>query len=109
MARAKSTKTNRDILRVLQKAKPPLRKAILREADKGVVYSICEICDNTLAGNVPLNSQQKSQLKKYQSILRQLSQNGGHWKTKKKTLVQHGGAFLPILLSVLSSVLPALL
>jgi hypothetical protein len=109
MTPQKKTHLHQDLLKVLVKAKPSLRKAILSEADKALVYTICEICDNTLFGNVPLTPAQKTKIKKHKHIIRKLAQRGEGWQKKKKVLVQHGGAaFIPILLSVLSSVLPAI-
>lgn len=103
-----STPLHKDLLKVLTKAKPSLRKAILREADKALVYSICEICDNTLSGNVPLKDSEKKQLKKYKKVLRQLAERKGSWK-KKKQQVQRGGAILPLLLSLLAPTLGKLI
>lgn len=100
---------HRDLLKILSKAKPSLRKAILREADKPLVYSICEICDNLLSGNVPITPAQKIKLRRHKKVIRDIAKKGEGWQKKRKLLNQHGGAFLPILLSVLSSVLPAIL
>ena len=105
---APSVKTHRAVLQVLQSAKPNLRKAILRESDKALVYAICEICDNLLLGNIPLTTAQKSKLKRYRNDLRRMAQKGEGWKSKKEHLVQKGGAFLPLLLSAVASVLPML-
>jgi len=105
---APSVKTHRAVLEVLQTAKPNLRKAILRESDKSIVYAICEICDNLLIGNIPLTPTQKNKLKRYRDDLRSLAQKGKGWKAKKEHLVQTGGNFLPLLLSVVASVLPSL-
>lgn len=102
-------KHRQDVLRVLKSAKPSLRKAILREADKGVIYSICELCDNTLVNNVPLTAAQKAKLKRHKHAIRHLSRRDVSWKKKKGFLVQRGGSFLPILLSVISSALGSLL
>lgn len=98
-------KQNGDILRVLQTASPKLRKAILKESGKSVVYAICELCDNLLAGNVPVTTEQKHNLKKYKNVLRTLSQRGDGWKTKKRILTRNGGSFLPLLISVIASAL----
>lgn len=108
MAPRSSTHLHKDLLKILVKATPPLRKAILKQADKKLVNSICEICDNTLLGNIPLTTSQKGKVKKHKHIIRKLAQRGQGWKKKRESLTQHGGAFLPILLSVLSSVLPAI-
>jgi hypothetical protein len=96
---------HKDLLSVIQKAKPSLRKAILKEADKALVYSICEICDNTLIGNLKLSDKQKNKIKRHKNTIRKLAQRGGSWQKKKKHLVQTGGAFLPILLSFLAPIL----
>lgn len=106
---APRVKTHRALLHVLQGAKPKLRKAILNESDRDLVYAICEICENLLLGNIKLTEDQRSRLRRYRTELRRLAQRGEGWKTKKKILVQKGGSFLPLLLSVVSSVLPQLL
>ena len=96
---------HKDLLRVLHRARPHLRKAILKHADKALVYSICELCDNTLCGNVPLTPTQKQSLKKHKTILKRLAKRGESWLTKRKALNQKGGSFLPLLLSVLAPTL----
>jgi len=105
---ANSTPLHKDLLKVLAKAKPSLRRAILREADKALVFSICEICDNTLNGNVPLKDSEKKQLRKHKKIIRLLAERRGSWK-KKKHQVQKGGAFIPLLLSLLAPTLGKLI
>lgn len=99
---------NRAVLEVLEKAKAPLRKAIIQHSDREIIYTLCEICDNLLCGNVPLTPPQKTKLKKYQTQIRQLAQRGGGLKAKKAVLLQRGGYLLPVLLSTLASVLPML-
>lgn len=108
MAAGKKT-LHKDLLRVLHHATPSLRKAILREADKPLVYTICELCDNTLSGNVPLTPSQKQKLIRHKVILKKLAKRGESWKIKKKALTQKGGSFLPLLLSVLAPTLGKLL
>lgn len=109
MAPQSRSQLHKDLLKVLVKTTPSMRKAILKEADKNLVNSICEICDNTLIGNIPLTQTQKTKVRKHKHIIRKLAQRGQGWKTKREVLHQHGGAFLPILLSILGSVLPAIL
>jgi len=76
---------HKDLLRVLQRARPSVRKAILKEADKALVYSICELCDNTLSGNVPLTPTQKQKLKKHKTVLKKLAKRGESWVKKEKS------------------------
>ena len=105
---APRVKTHQALLHVLQGAKPNLRRAILQESDKALIYTICEICENLLIGNVNLNEKQRQKLKRYRRQLRRLAERGEGWENKREVLVQSGGAFLPLLLSVVSSILPSL-
>ena len=105
---APRVKTHKAVLQVLQSAKPNLRKAILKESDRSLIFAICEICDNLLLGNIPLTSAQKTKLKAYRAQLRRLAQKGEGWQAKKQLLLQKGGSFLPLLLSAVASVLPSL-
>lgn len=100
--------THKALLEVLKTAKPKLCKAILQHADKALIFSLCEIADNLLSGHIPLSASQKAQLKKYRAHFRRLAHRGEGWHGKKKYLTQKGGAFLPLLLSAVASVLPML-
>ena len=73
---APAVKTPRALLNALQRAKPNLRKAIIRESDKALIYAICEICENLLLGNIPLSEDQKKKLKKYRTQLHRIAQRG---------------------------------
>lgn len=108
MAQTKN-QLHKDLLRVLRHAKAPLRKAILSKADKALIYSICEICENILCGNVALSPPQKSKLKKHKSILKRLVDRKEPWTKKKEALTQTGGSIIPLLLSVLAPTLGKLI
>lgn len=92
-----------EILKILGKVNPPTRKSLLKTADKALIYSICELCDNTLAGNIPLTPSEKQKLAKYKKLLRNIARRGESWKKKRAILVQRGGAgpFIPLLLSII--------
>lgn len=107
----KQTTAHKAYLQVLLHAKPSVRQAILKTADKALIYSICEVCDNTLAGNAPLTRPQVQQLKRYRKIIESLASRGESWIKKRRTLVrnQKGGAFLPLLLGFLAPVVGKLL
>jgi hypothetical protein len=106
---SRSITSHSDVLRALSRARPCMRKSMLKAADIGVVKSICEIADNTLKGNVKLNSKQKSRLSRHKKVLRRLARKGANWKAKKRILVQKGGALIPLLLPLLGGVLSSLL
>jgi hypothetical protein len=72
--------------------------------DKDFVKAIKEIASNTVNKNIPLTVSDKIKLKKYKSVLLDLSYKGG-----KKSLVQSGGGFLPLLVPIVTTVLSSML
>lgn len=92
---------NSEVLRFLHKAKPQYRQAILKAADDNLIKCLCECVHNTLNGKVRLSTAQKKQLSRHKNILRRLTKKGESIKTKKKFIIQKGGAFLPLLLAPL--------
>lgn len=103
--RKKRNSCHKDILRLLSTANPKTRRLLLEHADKPLIYSICEIALNFLSGRVPVSPSDKQRLAKYKNTLRKLATRGQHWQDKKKIVQTGGGAFLPILLSVLGPML----
>lgn len=98
---------NMDTLRLLTKAKPAARKAILKTGDKSLVNALCECSLNVLKGNIPLTTHQKNRLRGYKTTLRALAAKSTPLK-KRRTLLQRGGflgALLPPVLGVLGSIL----
>ena len=93
------------MLYVLKNSKSKLRKSILKEATPELIKTLCEICTNTLQGNIEIPQKSKNHLKKYKRTLRQLSLTKANLPPKRKLLIQKGG-FLPVLLgTILSGVL----
>lgn len=91
---------NKHFLHILKNATPQLRKNILKKANPDLVKALCEICMNTLNGNMKISKSTKSQLKKYKKTLRNLASSKLNLLRKRKILIQKGG-FLPLLLSSL--------
>ena len=87
-----------DVLSVLSKASPPMRKQMIDSASKEVIDTVCECCLNVLKGTIPLSTHQKKCLGKHRHLLRQLVQKKIPVRQKKKMLVQRGGFILPMLL-----------
>lgn len=105
----KRLKANKYILYTLNKAKPKLRKAIIKNSDDALIKALSEISLNTLNGNLELTGGAKNKLKKYKRKLRCIACPKRKLKSKRNILVQEGG-FLPVLISsLLSSVIGALL
>ncbi|KAK3918939.1 Putative uncharacterized transposon-derived protein, partial [Frankliniella fusca] len=59
---APAANTHKAVLQVLQSAKPKLRKVILENSDRALIYAICEICDNLLRGNIPISESHKKMI-----------------------------------------------
>lgn len=103
-------KREADLLRALFYLSGKDRVLLLRKADKRIIRCICECALNVLEGNVALTVKQKTLLRRYVTVLRQLADKKKK-NNKKKIVVQHGaGAFLPtLLLPILTTVLNQLL
>lgn len=97
------------ILQILFKAKPELRHQLLKNADKLLVRTLFECCLNILEGNVPLNDKQKKKLSKQKSWLRKIAKKAGSWKQKRKILQRGGNLLIPILASVVGTLISSLL
>jgi len=100
---------NADFLRVLAKANPKLRRAILECCHNELIKAICEVTLNVLSGVVPLNAQQKGKLKRHKKILRALADRKVSTKKKKEHLNQTGGNFLPALIPPVLTALTSLI
>lgn len=84
------------------------KKRLKKELDDDdFVKCICECCKNILLGNVPLTSQQRSNLKKRKADVRRLANKKISLKSKK-AIIQRGG-FLGAILGPVVSVLGGLL
>lgn len=79
-------------------------KAILKHADAKLINTLSEIAQNCLAGNFKLTGKKREYLSKYKRDLRCLSCSKRSVASKRKLLVQKGGAILPVILgSILAS------
>lgn len=97
---------NEHWLRVLEKANPKLRSAMLSYANDKEITAVCEIIYNIFNNNIHLSPKQKKYLSKYKTKLRQIYKHCcGEKKLGKqklhKSVVQVGGA-LPFILAALA-------
>lgn len=93
-----SVKKHLPILKLLQSAKPKLRKSIISNCDLDFVNTLIECVFNTVKGNIPLTESEKKRLKKFKTVLRKVLKTKGGLCKKRKVIVQNGGTFLPLLL-----------
>ena len=105
---SKRLKKHLELLKLLKKSKPAQRKAILKFADKELIYCLCECIENTLNGNVKLSSAKHHQLSKSAKVLRKIVDRKTKVPKKRDLLVQHGG-FLPALLAPILGVASGLI
>jgi len=93
-----SVKKHLPTLKLLQIAKPKLRKSIINNCDIDFIKTILECIHNTLNGNIKLTTCETAKLKKYKTILRKILREPGNLNKKRVLIVQNGGAFPPVLL-----------
>lgn len=104
---------HKDYLSLLAKSKSRKRRnALIELADRGEILAIAECIHNILRGNVRLPTACARRMRRHKNDMRMLAKKTGSIKSKKKLLKQRGGflpAILPIAVSLLGSVLPAIL
>lgn len=96
---------NKKFLEYYLEADKTRRRSLLQSAKKDQIDCICEVALNVLKKNVPVSSSVRDQLSKHRKYITKIAVEKGAAKSKKRVLVQRGGAFLPLLLS---TVLPFL-
>ena len=104
----KRLRSNLDELKVLRKAKPKLRKSIIRAAEKDLITCLSECSHNVLNGNIQLSAKDKKALKRHRKALRELAKKKLSTTKRRNLLVQRGG-FLPALLAPILTVATTLL
>jgi hypothetical protein len=97
LVRVKNILDQKHLLKELSKNKSRYTRHILTHADSNLVRAICEGILNILEGKVILSAEDKRILEKYKYLLRKLVERGP-LKSKKKILIQKGGAILPFVL-----------
>jgi hypothetical protein len=81
---------------------------LLESASVDLIKVIVECAINKLHGNHKEIKDEKSMLKKYKNRLRVLDNPKISFKSKRKLLVQNGGFIVPLLTSILSGEIGAL-
>ena len=92
-------KKNLPLLKYLATTKPKERNSIIKKGSPKLIKLICEVCLNTLNGNIPLSQQQKNRLKRHKNVLRKLAKS--RLSTDKRKKMMQKGGFLPLLVAPL--------
>ena len=102
--KATTMEDKRSLLKILHKASPKLKKALLADLPSEIVQLLSECALNILKGTVILKKGQKARLRRHRKNLHDLAKTKTPLK-KKKEIIQKGG-FLP---SLLAGILPGLI
>jgi hypothetical protein len=105
----KGLKSKSHFLHVLKDAKPQARRALLTTANDELIAAIVECAINKLNGNHKLTKEDKSKLTKYKRRLRALVNPKISFKSKRKLLTKKGGFIVPLLTSIVTSVIGTLI
>jgi len=102
-------KSQLHFLHVLKDAKPQATRALLASPSDDLIKAIIECAINIRNGNHILTKHEKSKLQKYKNRLRALVNPKISFKNKRKLLNQMGCFIVPLLTTVLSGVIRALI
>ena len=102
-------KKHLELLKVIHRASPQLRKAIISRASADAIRCMCDCSNNVLNGNVELTPEQKRRLVKYKGQLRALIDKRKSVGAKRKILIQSGGGLPLALLGPILAVAVSLL
>jgi hypothetical protein len=95
----KRLRDNEAFVRLATSTSPVQRQQLIDSASKDQIECICECAYNILRKNVPLNSRQAGQLRKYRTVVYKLIDKRLPLSRKKKLIAQQSGGFLPALLA----------
>jgi hypothetical protein len=99
---------SKPLIKMLAKAGPMKRRAILQVGGSDLVHGVSECCLNILNGAVKLTPAQKKKLVKFKKPIRKLADRRVPLTEKHRLITQSGG-FLAPLLAVLGPILGTLL
>ena len=91
---------NASTFKLLHKAKPSLRKAIITKASPELIRCICDCALDVLHRNIAITPHCKRKLSQHKTSLKKLTDKKVSLNTKRKILQQ--GGFLPLILSALT-------
>src|SRR5215813_13203524 len=81
-----------------------LKRQLVDSATSAQLNSLCEVCFNLLQGRLEVSDKKLQKLKKYKNHIRKLAASKKQTLKSKRQILQTGG-FLPLLASLIPSVI----
>ena len=75
-------------------------KHLVNSGSDDLITTLSEICQNLLAGNIPLSEAQLESLQESADVLRTVANKSTPIKRKRTVLVQEGGFLIPALIGI---------
>ena len=100
---------HKDFIKVLLKAKPKLRQALLTHSDTDCIRCLCDIVFNIRTGKISLSSKERKKLKKYKMLMKNVTTKNVPLKRRRSIFIQKGGGLFTILLPAVLSAVTALI
>jgi ribosomal protein S27E len=102
------SKRKHAILLALTKCKKADCKNIYSTFEADTTDVVCDICNNILNGNIKISKKQANELYKHKKALEMLTNKQVNKSVKKNIIKQKGGFIIPIIASVIGSVISLL-
>ena len=106
---SRRVKGNYDILKVLAKCKPHMRRAIIKAADKNLLEAITECFLNICKDTIKISPKTYKKLASYSNHIEIVADKSKPLAKRKRVILQKGDGFLPLLLAPVLEQLASLL
>ena len=105
---SRRVKKNCDVLKVLAKCKPYMRRAIIKAADKDLLEAITE-CLLNICKNTKISPNKYKKLAQYSRHIEVVADKSKPLTQRRRVILQKGDGFLPFLLAPVLEQLASLL
>ena len=96
---SRRVKRNCDILKVLANCKPPMRRAIIKAADKDLLEAITECLLNICKNTIKISPNTYKKLAQYSRHIEVVADKSKPLTQRRRVILQKGDGFLPFLLA----------
>ena len=96
---SRHVKKNCDVLKVLAKCKPYMRRAIIKAADKYLLKAITECLLNICKNTIKISRNTYKKLAQYSRNIEVVADKSKPLTQRRRVILQKGDGFLPFLLA----------